>query len=193
MRRVKMRADTKAVVFCLSAVINIILSNYGVGSVTWSAVFWVMFVSCKFSLQVTVVCGQWWNFVPLLSFWSGPELAVPGSHLDSSFSSSYFLSLFLFLFPSIFSSLPPLSVFPSHPPASLHLKPHIHSLSVSGEIPVDQRKWSHFLVVPRRRLHHTHTHRAHTEESQLLLLRCQHESIKHCFTVILLKESKCLY
>lgn len=39
---------------------------------------------------------------------------------------------------------------------------------------------------------HTHTHRAHTEESQLLLLRCQHESIKQCFTVILLKKIKML-
>lgn len=74
---------------------------------------------------------------------------------DSSFSLSYFFSLLVF--PTIFTTFHPLSFSRSHLPASLCLKPHIHSLSVSREIPVDQRKWSHFLVVPRRTFHHTHS------------------------------------
>lgn len=142
-----MRGDAKGKcsVSALSSTLkHIILSNYGLGCVTRSAAFWVMLVSCKFSLQVTAVCGQRWNFVLSLSFWSGPELALTQTPL---LACLLFLLLLLLLL-----SLPLIR------PPPLCLKPHIHSLSVSGEIPVDQRKWSHFLVVPRRTLHCTHTH-----------------------------------
>lgn len=147
-----MRGDAKGKcsVSALSSTLkHIILSNYGLGCVTRSAAFWVMLVSCKFSLQVTAVCGQRWNFVLSLSFWSGPELALTQTPL---------LARLLFLLLLLLLSLPLIR------PPPLCLKPHIHSLSVSGEIPVDQRKWSHFLVVPRRTLHRTHTHTEHFKD-----------------------------
>ncbi len=138
-----------------------ILSNYGLGCATRSEVFWVKLVSCKFSLQVIVVCG---GTLLLFSFWSGPKLA------RLLFSISYSFSFFLSFssFPSMFF------LFLSSACLSI-LKPHIQSLSVSGEIPDDQRKWSHFLVVPRRTLHYTHTEQMWNSQRWPLLY--QHTSI----------------
>lgn len=131
---------------------HIIWSNHGFGRVTWSAVFWVMLkclVSLFFKSLWYVISSGIMFLVKLLIMSS---IGLSGYNPNSSFSLSFFLSPC----PSSYDFLL-FRLTLSPPPLSVCLKAHIHSLSVSGEIPADQRKWSHFLLILRGTLHHTHT------------------------------------
>ena len=70
----------------------------------------------------------------------------------------------------IFATLP-------HSHTCLCLKPHIHSLSISGEIPLHQRKWHHFPVVPRKMIHPLQSAYTHIK------FRTQYFSISICYPV----------